>query len=282
MSNNGKWTEKKIARMEAEGYGRGTGAEYRPWIEVRSFSSLGRSRRVYSKKTGRVHQLLSDIEYFLFIALEWQRDIVDIREQYPLNRDLTQTVADEMGVKHPCYPGTHIPAVMTADFLVTRVKDGSEQLQALNSKPSTEASNGRSLEKLEIQRRYMAEFDTSHHIVFSTDIPPQRIKNLDWIRDSQLKEGELEPFPDYWMGITSRLASALFAAKASSKSLASFCSDFDASNGSPQGTALRAARMLVSDRVLSVDLGEPDILALPIRALQMTGSHGQLRSMGGK
>ena len=32
-------------------------------------SSNGRSRRVWSNKTGRVHHLLSDVEYNLFLAL---------------------------------------------------------------------------------------------------------------------------------------------------------------------------------------------------------------------
>jgi hypothetical protein len=187
-----------------------------------------------------------------------------------------------MGVKHPCYPGTHIPAVMTADFVVTRVKDGKEQLQALNSKHSAEASNERSLEKLEIQRRYMAKLDIPHHLVFNTDIPLQRIKNLDWIRDSQLKEGEQEPFKDYWKSIASKMEAAICGARGYGKSLGVFCNDFDASNGTPQGTALRAVRMLMSERVLAVDLGESNILALPMSKLQVTGSHHQLRSVGGK
>ncbi|TAH11101.1 MAG: hypothetical protein EAZ11_10400 [Curvibacter sp.] len=282
MSNNRKWTETKIARMVAEGYGLGKGANYRPWLEVRSFSSLGRSRRVFSKKTGRVHHLLSDIEYYLFIVLEWQRDIVDIREQFPLERDLTQTVANEMRARHPCYPGTQIPAVMTTDFMVTRIKHGEEQLEALNSKCSAEASNERSLEKLEMQRRYMAKLDIPHHLVFSTDLPSQNIKNVDWIRDSQLKENELEPFQGFWNGMSAKMENALSHAGANNKTLAAFCGDFDTSNGVAAGTGLRAARMLMSDRVLLVDLREPNIVALPMRNFQVTGSLGQLRSVGGQ
>ena len=90
-----RWTEKKIEQLQLEGYGAGIGADYKPWIEVTDFSSKGRSRRVASAKTGRVHHLFSDVEYGLFLAAEWSRSVVDIREQFPLDRGVTQTIAQQ-------------------------------------------------------------------------------------------------------------------------------------------------------------------------------------------
>src|SRR5690606_12634537 len=69
-----RWSERKIRTMECDGCGQGSGANYKPWLRVEEVSSLGRSRRVWSNKTGRTHHLLSDVEYNLFLALEWQQD----------------------------------------------------------------------------------------------------------------------------------------------------------------------------------------------------------------
>lgn len=277
-----KWTEKKISRMVTEGYGRGAGASYMPWIQVAMVSSLGRSRRVFSPKTGRVHHLLSDVEYRLFLALEWQRDITDIREQYPLDRALSQEIADGLHIRHPCYPTTFVKTVMTADFLVTRVRNGAECLESYNAKCTYEAQDMRSMDKLEIQRSYFAKLDIPHHLVFDTDIPLQKIKNIDWIRDSLVKDGEAVPHPDYWKSMTSRMTRALYEPTGPKVTLAAFCNQFDATHGAEQGTGLRAARMLMAERVLTVNLDASQLTELPLANFMVTGSQGNLRAVGGQ
>ncbi|KYP10253.1 MAG: hypothetical protein A0129_13925 [Limnobacter sp. CACIAM 66H1] len=74
-----KWTEKKIAERQKAGYGEGSGSAYNPWLEVFDLSSTGRSRRVWSSKTGRAHHLFSDVEHDIFIAAEWSRSVIDRR-----------------------------------------------------------------------------------------------------------------------------------------------------------------------------------------------------------
>ena len=259
-----KWTEKKILELSKEGRGTGTGADYKPWLDVRSFSSLGRSRRVFSPKTGRVHHLFSDIEYRLFIALEWQQDIVDIREQYPLDRELTQTIASRLGVRHPYYPGTHVPTVMTADMVVTREVKGIACLEAFNAKSQAEAEDKNSMEKLEIQRIYFQSQDIRHHLVFDSLIPRQRVKNIDWIRDSIPKGHETERFEGYWASMEAKMLTSLHHVQHDNRSLVDFCSAFDAEQGAEKGTGIRAARILMSRRLLRVDLAAPDIPALPV------------------
>ena len=43
----------------------------------------------YSYRTGRNHELLSDGENETFAMLEWRLDNADIREQFPLDRDIS-------------------------------------------------------------------------------------------------------------------------------------------------------------------------------------------------
>jgi hypothetical protein len=60
--------------------------------------SLGQSHRLRGMTTGRIHHLLSDIECSLFYLLDWNDAVVDIREQFPLDRSATRRIAKEIGV----------------------------------------------------------------------------------------------------------------------------------------------------------------------------------------
>jgi hypothetical protein len=277
-----KVTEARISRMQKDGLGRGAMANYRPWVAVTDFSSSGRSRRVWSPKTQRTHHLLSDVEYNLFVALEWSHDVVDVREQYPFDRDVTQDVARKLGIKHPCYPGSAVPTVMTADFMVTRIRKGVEVYEVYDAKRTEEAEDERSLLKLEIARNVCELLGACHHLVFHDDIPLTTVRNIDWIRDSVVKPDEKEPRPGYWAGMSARMASVLAAGGVKRTfALAEFCADFDAKHGAEPGVGLRTARLLMWDRVLQVDLTAEHIEALPMSELVVTAHPGQLRVVGG-
>lgn len=277
------WTEKRIERMLAEGRGQGSGADYKPWIEVAEVSSGGRSRRVWSSKTGRTHHLLSDVEYDLFLVCEWAKNVVDIREQYPLPRDLTQTIAQELRIRHPTYPGTNIPAVMTVDFLLTLQVNGKKTVMALNAKRDEEADDVRSLEKLEIQRSTFERLGFTHHLVYHSQIPEQKVKNIDWIRGALVKPGEPEQHDGFFKGLADRMSGELAtpADTTLASTLEDYCTDFDSRYGVLAGTGLRVARILMAERVLVPDLASPNITRQSLAAFIMTGQPGRLRVVGG-
>lgn len=275
------WTEKTIAKMEAEGCGRGVGSAYIPWLDVMAVSSLGRSRRVFSSKTSRVHHLLSDVEHDIFLMLEWSREVLDIREQYPLDRVLTQDVARKKGIKHPFYPGTDVPTVMTTDFFVTMNRGGVEVLEAFDAKRTTEAEDERSLEKLEIVRGTLAMMGIPHHLAFHTEIPQQQVMNIAWIRDSELKSDETEPWQGFYASMATRMSDDLARNLPGPLCLAQYCSAFDVKHGAEHGTGLRVARMLMSSRVLKVDLALDALNERPMSSFQLTARHGALRAVGG-
>lgn len=263
------WTETRIERLYREGRGRGHGATYRPWLEIDDVSSLGRSRRVWSPKLERTVHLLSDVEYRLFIALEWQCDVTDIREQYPLDRDVTQTVARELGIRHPCYPGTNVPTVMTTDFLVTRLRANKQCFVAFNAKRDEEASNQSSLLKLEIQRCYFERLSVTHHLVYHSQIPKTAVDNIDWIRSAELKDGEAEREPEYFASLCARMAAELAQIPDTSVPLTQYCADFDRRHGAERGTGVRTARMLMAKRVLKPDLALEDLAMRPLSAFSI-------------
>lgn len=277
-----KWSEKKISEMQKAGRGQGSGSDYRPWIEVADVSSRGRSRRVWSHKTGRVHELLSDVEYKVFLISEWSRSVVDIQEQYPLDRELTQTLAQQLSIKHPCYPTTHVPTVMTVDFLLTIVRGGEQTLLALNCKREEEAEEARSIEKLEIQRSYFEVMEIGHHLVYHSRIPEQKVRSIEWIRSALLKENEVEPRAGYYEDLKRVMTKDLASGQQTTAegSLASFCKRFDTNQGLEPGAGLRVARMLMQERALQADLNADNLAAAPLSSFLMTARAGRLRSVG--
>lgn len=275
------WTEKRIAEWQTQGCGEGHGQNYKPWLEVTDFSSRGRSRRIWGLKTKRIHHLFSDVEYHIFVASEWSRSVIDIREQYPLDREVTQTIAQELKIRHPHYPGTYVPTVMTVDFLLTVIENGKEGFIAVNGKRDEEAEDANSLEKLEIQRTYFEQLGYPHHLVYHSQLPVQKIKNLEWIRDAQLKEGESEPREGYFAALCFRMSAELDTFTAVEMPLAAYCLSFDERHGLVPGAGLRVARILMQERSLLADLESEDLSQAPIGAFVMTARSGQLRAVGG-
>ena len=131
-------------RKRQEGRGTGTEKDYKPYIQAREVNSLGTCSNPIDWKTGRTVQLLSQGEDALWHILRWNDDIIDIREQYPLDLKRTFKIAGEYGIQHP---GTN---PMTTDFLVT-MRNG--QMIAYSLKPSKAVlEDKRTVEKLFMKR----------------------------------------------------------------------------------------------------------------------------------
>ncbi|EOQ74688.1 hypothetical protein F929_00797 [Acinetobacter lactucae] len=92
------------------------GKDYQPWLTIQDVSSRGVSHRIYSHKMQRVHHLLSNLELYVFLILDWSSSVQDIREQFPLNIDDTKEICLEHGLRHPNIQGSE--QVMTSDFLI--------------------------------------------------------------------------------------------------------------------------------------------------------------------
>lgn len=282
---NSVWSEEKVARMLADGCGQGEGSNYRPWVTVTSFSSLGVSRRVPSPKFGRRIHLLSDVEYKLFLALEWSEKVLEVYEQYPLDRDATQEVARKLGIRHPCYPQTSVPAVMTVDFLVMCQRGDKAHLVGFDAKRSDEAEKAESLAKLEIQRMTLAEEGIDHHLVMEGQFPATMIENIAWIRDALVKDDEQEEYPGFWDSMKSRMAAEWSRGSLPmppTTKLADYCMAFDDRHGVQRGTGLRAARMLMYTRELRPDLSVGRLNAARLDSISAAAPQDRLKVVGGR
>lgn len=145
---------------------------------------MGRSHKIPGVKVERIHHLLSDLERAYLLVCEFSEDVVDIREQYPLlPEESTQAIAKAIGVRYPRYKSTALPLVMTTDFLLTvRQPNGDFKSVARTIKYQQDLNSLRTLEKLEIERRFWMSQGVDWAIVTEEMFTPDLIKNLGLLR----------------------------------------------------------------------------------------------------
>lgn len=244
--------EDKLTRFLKEGRGQGQGQDYRPWLTVQDVSSLGRSSRIHSRKTGRGHHLLSDIETALFLLLDWSGAVTDIREQFPLDRDETRRIAADMGVRHPADTQSRTDIVMTTDFMVSVRAGDTITLAARSVKPASELDKVRTLEKQEIERRYWHFKGVDWGLVTDLDLPAQRIKNLRWLHEMQSLQHMTAPYPGYWDDRCGRFLACL--PEATGMSTKQFVRLLESTQGFANGEALTVLRHLAANKRIAIDL----------------------------
>jgi len=171
-------------RKLKQGRGQGHGKDYLPFLTVRDVPSLGTVSRINGHKTSRVHHLMSGLERNYFYFLEWSSDVVDIREQYPLDSELTHEIADRLGIKHPTDPKTKEPIVMTTDFLIDVVVNREARCLARSIKPFSALGSLRTIEKQEIERTYWTEKKIDWGIVTEKEMPKEKYKAIEWVHDA--------------------------------------------------------------------------------------------------
>lgn len=180
-----KWNRLTFHKCLNEGCGLGIGKDYLPFIRIHDIPSKGICTRILSETCKRVHHLLSRNELDFFFILDYDQNVVDIREQFPLlnwnnPHDLNPVVslAENHGIVYPRDSKSKYPYVQTTDFLVT-LKDGSHH--AYSIKESKEFSKARVRELQEFERIYWKELNVPWTIITEIELNDYRSKNIQWI-----------------------------------------------------------------------------------------------------
>jgi hypothetical protein len=237
------WNRAKYEQYVKVGRGQGEGSSYLPWISVHDFSSLGMVSRIAGHKTKRVHHFLSRNELSYFFLLEWSDKVLDIREQFPLfDVELAAGIARKAGIEYPRDNISGFPYVLTCDFMITT----TEGLKARTVKCSAELQNKRTVEKLEIERRYWDRFGIDWQIVTEREIPVQKCRNIEWLYVAA-------DVPEYLISLRED-----FLCQIQSAALAGETAEaFDAQYGLPHGSGLRLLKNLLWNRELACDMERP-------------------------
>jgi hypothetical protein len=242
-------TEKKIVEMEKEGRGQGKGEYYKPWINIQDFPSIGLVTRGKGWKTNRIHHFLSKLERDYFYVLEWNKLVVDIREQFPLNREDTLYIATNKGIKHPTDPKSQLPIVMTTDFLITISNSKGTTHVARTIKPSKELENERTIEKFEIERSYWGNRGIDWGIITEKEIPKDMVENMEWLHLSYF---EIEDLPSSTLNTYAQQLKS-FIEKCNT-SIIEMVTEFDQIFQLENGMGLEILKHLIARKEVPIDI----------------------------
>jgi len=250
-------TEKKVQAYLKEGRGQGSGLDYKPWLYIHDFPSLGRVHRICGLTIGRIHHLMSDGEARYFTQCDWRDDVIDIREQFPLDRDLTYRLAKKAGIKHPVTTdGT--PSVFTTDFLLV-VGHGSERKLVVRTfKQTSDLTNRRVMEKFEVERRYFKEQGVDWGIVTEEELDHVLIRNVEAVRGFADLTGFRECRPGLYQDALTMILGLV--EEESDVSLREACRTIDDVLDACNGTALIAAKHLIAHKRLLADMHDPQLI----------------------
>jgi hypothetical protein len=174
---------------------------YKPFLLIHDFSSLGRVARI--RYEDREVHVMSDLEARVFAELLWDQRVKRIFDQVALSkladptriaqlkmpaRLLTEVIAHEMDVKHPRLGDGSI-STLTTDFVALLENNewraySVKMTQDVTRDEQNEARDKRvrrTLEKLEIERRYWRERDASWYLVTEAHVSRTRRMNIELI-----------------------------------------------------------------------------------------------------
>lgn len=261
-------TEKLRQKRRKEGRGLGYGRDYKPGLTIQDVASIGLATRVRGWKTGRIHQFLSKLEWFLFFLMDWSLRVVDIREQFPLDLDETLAIAQELGIRHPTDPKTKLPIDMTTDFLITVKSDIREITFARTVKYVEKLASRRVMEKFEIERVYWTRRGVDWGIVTERDVPRELVENIRWVHYHK-DVNSLAPTPESTIkAVETYLTPVLTAGQ---KAMRDCTENSDQQFLLQPGTSLAIVRHLIANRRFEVDMNtvvRPEKV-VPVRVRQV-------------
>lgn len=160
--------------------------DYESSVKIQDFSSNGRVSRILGRKTGRIHHLLSDLETKVFYILDFDKNVVDIKEHYPLENPRDLIIDSDIDWKKFNDRKTGKEYTITTTFLVTLANNKEVAISCKNKSQLYKSSTQL---KLEIERRYWNIKGISWCIITNENISNIKVNNIKWL---QLGESLIE------------------------------------------------------------------------------------------
>lgn len=267
--NKSNQTIERLNKLLAQGYGKGEGKEYKPYIDVIRVASKGRVSRVKGWKTNRVHHFLSDSETRFFYLMEYQDSVVDIREHYPLidNIDELFSVLDDQLIKRLFNQKTGDPLILTTSFLITQRKSSGEiQYYARSIKDYRQLENTQAIERFEVMRRYWELKGIDYGIITNKEIPVVVAKNIEYVHSCfhldayGIEEKEQLFYKDFLINLLGNFKS---------KSIKEVLIQFDNQLELEGGTGLLIFKYLLARKAVNIDMNKLIDLEQPCLAINI-------------
>lgn len=187
---------------------------------------------------------MSDLEFNYHCCCDWAENVLDIREQFPLERELTLEIAENLGVKHPVDNKTNTPIVMTTDCFLTLQEGASVVYKARTLKFAKDLNDERIIEKFEIEKCYWERQGIDWAIVTEKELPTTFISNLKFLRDAYFVNDDenLALLMEEWRSFTGSVLANLQA--------------FDTKYNFELGTGISLYKHALAKKLLKVNMHE--------------------------
>lgn len=219
MGTKLKFTPRDLQRFQELGRGKGTYEQYIPWHRVSRADPSSKGRSHLTLWRGRQRELLSDQELVAFLFSTMLPEVVDIREQFPLNLHSCQhelnayqlnafngtyagtiKLADQLKIKHPIVREREAsaPWIFTTDLLLTLRSSRGLRLLGVSVKPSNESIPARTRALLAIEREYWKCRDVPWILVTQelySDLVADQLKG----NSGRALVGEVSPLLTRWV-----------------------------------------------------------------------------------
>lgn len=218
-------------------------------LKVTTFSSKGRATRIYSYKTNKIHHLQSDNQLRVFLSLEWDDKVKNIKENVMLD-DLEATLYNVENLRLDKFRDKETGELydLHTNFLIKKTtKDKAEETIALSVKSISELQRVTVIEKMEIERRYWEIKGIKFYVITDNEINKQFVENIKWVRETLIDKsirnrGELAENLYY------------FLQERNTEKLSEVLEEFDIEEGLIGGTALFIFRYLIGIKEIEIDM----------------------------
>lgn len=262
--------EKETRKMKRLGLGQGEGTAYRPLVTI--WDARHASRRMHRLPyLGRTGEYIDDYHYAAFLSVWWQDDVIEIRESYPLQWEVTVALGRKLHIPHPRHSDGS-PRHVVTDLLVTRLRNGVETAEAYSvCRPSRQSGTAFAL-----NRAYWSLFQVPWSEVRNEGMNSARALNLE-IFYSQIgnprRAGEGADNAVLQAAVMHAIASGGYrtarqASEGAAKRLAL-----------PAYQGVNAYHLLLALKLVRCDLDAPSVDDLPVTGLELSAEARQM--MGG-
>lgn len=142
--------------------------EYRSSIKASRAKSVGTTSEFVDYKTGRMVTCLSQGEMKFWHILRWNDDVLDIKEQYPLDDNLVDKIYIQLFGENSINPEVESDKHLTTDFFVT-LRNGEKR--AYQIKPNENSiKNPHDMKRLQVEKLYFKSLNIPWKLIFTDDI----------------------------------------------------------------------------------------------------------------
>lgn len=170
-----RWTKQKIERYRKEGRGKGIGETYKSWLTTSDMPNEYNEPMLmtpYSWKHQRIYYLLSELDIAYFYMLEWDDNVIDIRENFPLEQEILTKIVESYDINNR----KQLPLFVTTSFLITTQSGDIVARSVLREK---DLKDPKQLQKLKIQQDYWKTLGIEWGIVSDKDINWTLARNVE-------------------------------------------------------------------------------------------------------